>query len=797
MIKNYFKIALRNIIRHKVYSFINILGLAIGMSCTILILLWVQDELSYDRFHSQLNNIHKIYLKVFYENSSITSDNTFSAVAIDLKNNYPEVINSARFITLEEFILKVPDRENQNTDKIFLEKRGAAADPSFLEMFSFPLLKGNQKDILKNPNSILLTEETAKRYFNNHNVIGKTITINSKHNVIVTGILENIPVNSDIQFDYLLPLDFMKKSGWNLNDYNSNNCKTFLLPHESASAQALIQKIQTEYDKSIPVQNFKFQHLLEPLQRIHLYGAAYPPRIVFIFVFIALAIAILLIASINFINLSTARSMNRAKEIGVRKVVGARRIQLVKQFLFESIFIAFFALCIAILIIKFILPFFNQVTVKQINFNFFNPQNVLYLLGIIGVTGILAGVYPALFLSRFSPLQVLKGSLAIRKRKLGKISRARLRKVLVVTQFILTIILLVNILNGFRWDKHMNQLGFDKDNVICLQSRGDLGKNYTAFKNELLKNPNIELVANSSHLPLCISNNITQWGLAKEQKGIIAGYAKTGYDYSDIFKLKILEGRFFSKNFPSDENNSIIINEKAVSTQGLKNPIGQRLYIHNQQYTIVGVIQDFHFMPKLFEIQPLILRLRPDNSFIFIRIKTDKNNLPVENIAHTLEYINRVHKKINPEYPAETFFLNEYIFDEAKMIMAAEKVIIAFTAFGIFIAALGLFGLSSFMIEQRTKEIGIRKVLGASVKNVLVLLTKDYLKLIVIANIIAWPISYFIEQAQTNFIAYTIDFSFWLFLIAGCFVLFIALMAVGAQSYLASKRNPVTSLKYE
>lgn len=798
MLKNYFKIAARNLVRHKVYSFINIAGLVIGIACAILILLWVQDEMSYDNFHRKANNICKLYIIFDTGGKTITTDHTFAAVANDLKDRYPEILNTARLLGIDECILKATGADNQNQNAVFLEKQGMAADPSFLQIFSFQMLKGNPQTALENPNSIVMTGEMAKKYFGDQDAVGKTITINNRHDVTVTGILKNIPFNSHIRFDFLVPLKFMENYGFHLNNYNGTRFITYLLLNETSSVQELNKKIQQEYDKTVPVHDMKFQHYIEMLSRVHLYGYAYPPRIIFVYVFIGLAVLILIIACINFINLSTARSLVRSKEIGVRKVVGAARRQLITQFLCESILVSFLALIIALTIVQFVLPLFNQVTEKHITYQFFNKQFILGVLGIVTMNGLLAGSYPALYLSGFDPIHILKGSPSIVKRKRGGSNKALLRKILVVTQFTLTIILIVDVINGFRWDKHMDQLGFDKDNVICMQSRGELRRNYPAFKNELLKNQDIELVTTSTKLPLQISDGTSSWGLSKEQKGLLAMCADVGYDYTRTFKLKMVQGRFFSEDFTSDAESGIIINEKAVKTLDLREPIGKRFYWQGKEYNIIGVIQDFHSMPKIFEIYPLILRLQPQGfEYIFIRTKVDVDNRPVGNVAQTIEYIRGTHKKFNPNSPFEYFFLNEYVFDQAKIIYAAEKVLVCFTILGIFIAALGLFGLSSFMIEQRTKEIGIRKSLGASFGNILKLLSKEYLKLIIIANAIAWPISFVIEDLQSKLYFYKIDFAYWLFIVAGCFVLLIALSAVGVQSVRAAVAKPVDSLRYE
>ena len=799
MLKNYFKIALRNLFRHKVYSFINILGLVIGMVCVVLIMLWVQDEVSYDNFHEKSNRICKVYVKFNMEGKTINSERTFSAVANDLKDRYPEIKSGARIFEVKDCILKAIGSDDQNGNTVFAEKKGMAADPSFLQIFSFPLLKGNPRIALENQNSIVITEEMAKKYFGDQDAVGKTMTINNRYDVTVTGILKNIPFNSHIRFDFLVPLKLLENFGYNLNDYNTTSFITYLLLNNAASVQELNNKIQQEFDKTIPVKEIKFQHSIETLPRVHLFGDELFPRIIFVYALAGLAILILFIACINFINLSTARSMVRSKEIGVRKVIGAQRLQLITQFLCDSIFISFVAMVIALIIVQFLLPLFNQITEKHITFQLFNMQFILGLLCIVGSIGILAGSYPALYLSGLDPMNILRGSASALKIRRRGSNKALLRKILVVTQFTFTIILIVNILNGFRWNKHMSQLGFDKDNVICIRTNGGINNNYPAFKNELLKNQEIEIVSTSSQLPLAMTiSGSTNWGLKNEAGKILAMNADVGYDYARMFKLKMVQGRYFSEEFPSDENSGIIINEKAAKLIGVKDPVGKRFYFQGREYTIIGVMQDFHSLPKILEIPPNVFLLRPQNfEYIFVRLKADVNNRPVENVALTIEDIKKTYKKFNVDNPFEYFFLNEFKFEEGKIFDTVEKILISFTLLGIFIAALGLFGLSSFMIELRTKEIGIRKSLGASFTKILALLSKDYLKLIIIANAIAWPLSFMIENSMSNLYFYKIDFAYWLFIAAGSFVLLIALAAVGMQSVRAARTNPVKALRYE
>jgi len=797
MLKNYMKITFRNLIHRKTFSLINISGLALGMAGAILILLWAQDEISYDRFHAHGKDICKVYLQARIGNETMTIDHTFGGIAADLRNRYPDVINSTRYFKVEEARLYVAADRQNTAEKFFIERNMVAVDTAFLTMFTFPLVKGNPASALTNPNAILLTENMAEKYCGSQDPIGKTISIDKLHDMQVTGVLKNVPHNSDFQFDFVVPTSYIERHGGNINGYNNTNCTIFLQLKNGALYGALNQKIQKEFDKTLSINLLQnLHHYLVPLEKVHLYGYSYPPRIVFIYVFFALAIFILLIACINFINLSTARSILRAKEIGLRKAIGASRSKLIRQFLVESIMVATIALIISLMLLELALPFFNLLTFKHLAIAWFDFHTWLGLISIVIVTGVLAGWYPAFYLSSFNPNQVLRGQTVLTKAGKGHSSRARLRKTLVVAQFTLTIILIIDIINGARLDRHMNDLGFDKDNVVYIQNHGI---DYDVFKARLLADPAISHVTTASALPLSMMNIMgTAWGTGPGQQNAAACLASVGYDYIETFKLRMVMGRFYSLSYLSDSSDGVVVNEKAIKVLNLNAPLGQRLYVEGRACTIIGVIQDFHFLPKVFEIKPLILRLAPHGSgWIFVKMKTGDDNKPVAMPATVVRQVAAVFKELSPNFPFEYKYLNEFEFKEAQMINASTKVIIGFTIFGIFVAALGLFGLTSFLVEQRSQEIGVRKILGASRFTVLKLLAKEFFKLILIANLIAWPISYIVETMQSHLFAYPIDFAYWMFAVAGLSLLLIAFGAIYFQVNGAAAKNPVESLRYE
>jgi putative ABC transport system permease protein len=789
MFKNYFKVALRNLSRHKVFSFINIFGLALGMTGVILILLWVKNEISYDRFHTNGKNICKVFLSGQTGEETITIDRTYGPVAADLLSRYPEVINSTRYHSIEEARLLVRSNNKNSFGKLFMERNIAAVDPAYLDMFSFPLVKGNPAEALKNPNSILLTVSMVEKYFGKLDPLGRTITINNADEMKVTGVLKNIPHNSDPQFGFLVPASYIERCGRSINDYGNTNCQIFLQLKDGILSGMLTQKIQTEYDKTLPESGLmNLKHSLFPFEDVHLYGNPIVPKIIIVYVFIALAFFILLIACINFINLSTARSMLRMKEIGLKKVVGVRRVQLIWQFLLESIFISSIAVGISVTMLEFTLPFFNLMIQNQLAIDWSSVQTWAGLILITIITGLMAGSYPAFYLSSFTPERILRGSISNSTE--NQPGRGRLRKILVVAQFALTIVLIINIINTNRWDKYLNELGFDKDNIIYFQNRG---KNYDVFKAKLLEDTRISKVTTASHLPQNMVNIFgSEWGTAPGQQNSAACRGWVGYDYPETFKLKMITGRYFSSAYPSDSEDGIIVNEKLVKTLNMKNPVGERLYVLGKPYTILGVIQDFHFVPKVFEIKPLVFHLDSKGSnFVFIKFKSgDNQNITVARVKEDFE-------NFYPNYPFEYQYLNEFEFKEAQIMDTVSKVITGFAVFGIIVAALGLFGLSSYLIEQRTKEIGIRKILGASRLIIFKLLTKEFFKLILIANFIAWPIAYFIESMQDQIFAYHIDFAYWMFAAAGFFSLLIAFTAVYFQVIRSAKANPVETLRYE
>jgi len=783
MFRNYFKIAIRNIQKHKIYSFINISGLAVGMACALLVLVWVQNEFSFDKFHKNKDRLFRV---AFSTDKRILFANSFHGellpgLAADyLKENYPE-IEAATIVGQTGNKLTVGENSFNSSGKF--------VHPSFLNMFTFPFVKGDPNTAFSSPVSIVITQELADKLFGNNEALGGTIKINDRLDIKVTGVVEKIPLNSHIQFDFLLPFqiapDYMKK-------WDNKAPLVYVLLNEKSNWQEVSKKIVNVYNDHNPGSYPNYLYL-QPFTQIHLHSLGGGGRITYIYIFSALAFAILLIACINFMNLTTACSSVRLKEIGIKKVVGSTRKQLIKQFLSESIIISFFALLIAIVLASIILPTISAILGEQLHLKF-SGNLILGFIGIILFTGIVSGSYPAFFLSSFQPITIIRGAFFSETNERPSV----LRKILVVAQFSCSIIFLISIIviyNQLHFFSNKD-LGFDRENIVTMNLNGDAWRNRVAIKNELITNSNI------------ISASFTQGGLTgwnssagigwegkREDQIFDVGRNLVDYDYLETFKMKMAEGRFFSKEFPSDQGDACVLNESAIQAMEIKNPIGKTVaWIPDSPYerkaTIVGVIKNYNTESLRGPIRPFILFCSDRGALLNVRIKP-------ENMRNTITEMKEAIQKIVPNY---TFSYN-YLESELNGLYREEKItggfIVYITLIAIIIASLGLFGLVSFSAERRVKEIGIRKVMGASSQNILTLLSKEFILLIIFANLIAWPISYYIMNKWLQNFAFHINLNPFMFLLSGFIVLFIALITVSFQSLKAAQTNPVNSLKYE
>jgi len=790
MFRNYLKFAFRNLKRHKIYSIINIFGLAVGMSCAILVLLWIQDELSYDRFHENANDIYRVVEKWQYSSGEIDYNRvTPGPLAPVLKADYPEIIHSTRFLGgFEKWQLTY--------DKKSYLSPGGAVDPAFFSIFTFPFVKGNPQTAFSKLHSIVITEDLAKKIFYQKDPIGETILLEN-NSFEVTGIIENIPLNSHIRFDFLIPSEIFSSLE---EDWTSNNCYTYILLQKNCSHKKLSERIAGVIQKHSPTSIETLY--LQPLNQIHLYALEGGGLITYIYIFSAMAFFILLIACINFMNLSTAQSAKRFKEVGIKKVMGSSRVQLIKQFLSESILSSFVAFALAVVLVEILLPVITSMLGIQLKMHY-SGDLFLSLIGIALITGIVSGSYPAFFLSSFNPVNVLKGHLLLipfnqwgAKKDSGGIPRSStFRRILVVTQFSLSIIFIVCAMIVYSQLNFIKKrdLGFNKEQIVHLRMREEFKQKYEAIKNELLSNSNILSVTATDRTPVMWSNSTddVNWEGKRADEKIGMGVRMVDYDYIKTFQMKMAQGRFFSKEFPTDASEGFIVNEAAVKAMGMKSPIGKRFSVWDRHGNIIGVIKDFHTESLHNEIGPFVLLIRPDwYGRISIRFKSD-------NVSSALGFLENTIKEFVPDYPFEYQFLDEEINNLYKTETLTGKIIIYITLLAIFISCLGLFGLASFTAEHRTKEIGIRKVLGATTSNIVALLSKEFTKWVVIASIIAWPIAYFVMNTWLQNFAYRTSIGWWTFILSGVLALVIALVTVSYQSIRAALANPVDSLRYE
>lgn len=785
MFRNYLKIALRNIKRHKGYSFINIVGLAIGMACCILILLWVQDELSYDRFHENADDIYRVIQDINFTDHSTTWSITQGPLGPSLKEDFPEIINATR-ITGRGLRLTYNDK---SYDEVVV-----MADGSLFEMFTFPLVKGDPATALSDPLSIVLSEEMAEKYFAGEDPIGKTIKADNQWDFQVTGVMKNIPHNSHLQFDFLIPFIFGRELNYTVDRWGNSQFRTYVQLQKGVAAKEIIQKI-SGYLFEKPTIEKDARLNLQPLTRIHLYSNyEYDTAhgdIMYVTLFSLIAFFILLIACINFMNLATARSGNRAKEVGMRKVSGAHKTDIIKQFYGESILLAFIALLFAAIFVWLLLPVFNNLAAKELSLDI--PGNLSILLGLLCiavVTGIISGSYPALFLSTFQPVMVLKGA------RLSNLKGSVFRKILVVFQFSLTILLIICTIGVYNQLDYVRnrKLGYDKEHMIYFGMRGDMREKFDSVKNELLQNPNILGVTASSNVPTygyTFSNSLWRWEGQNPDEETLMRAVFIDVDYFKTFGMEITEGRSFSKEFPTDATEAIMVNEEAVKAMGMEFPIGKRLSIQDENFRIIGIVKNYHFRSLRQEIDPLILIHSPENSrALFARLKSD-------DIPQTIGYMEKIWERFAPGYPFNYRFLDEALDRLYRSEQRIGALFRYFSILAILISCLGLLGLASFMAEQRTKEIGIRKVLGATTPNIVALLSKEFTKWVLVANIAAWPIAYFALSKWLQSYAYSANIALWSFILSGMLALVIALITVSYQSIKAALANPVDSLRYE
>lgn len=792
MIRNFFKVAYRNLLRNKGFSAINITGLAVGMASAILILLWIQDELSYDEFHENKDRIYEVWNRL-PSDGKIRCWNTVPApLARTLEKDLPEVERAVRVESDNEMLLSVGDKK--------IIKSGNIVDTGFLQMFSFPMLKGNPSTALNDMHSVVLTEKTAKSLFGNEDAMGKIVKIDNKDNFIVTGILKDLPNNTRFYCEFLLPWSYIKYGEGQDLGWGDNSTSTYVMlkPNTNyASVTSKVKEIRYKYDGD--AKKMKWEQFIYPLKRWRLYSSFTNGvednggRILFVKLFGIIAGFILLIACINFMNLSTARSEKRAKEVGIRKVVGALKSSLIGQFIGESVFLSFLAGMVAVIIVQLSLPGYNQLTEKNLFINIGNINTWIAFIGFILFTGLLAGSYPAFFLSSFLPVKVLKGTF----KKANALVTPR--KVLVVLQFTFAIILIICTIIVKRQIDYARdrQTGYNKDNLVYHFMTGDIPKNYALIKNELLASGIAKSITKTnSPLTQRWSNG---WGQDYEGKD---PNDKTSFDryLSDeglgvTAGLQFIQGRDFDlKQFPTDST-ALIINESSLKVMKFKDPIGKIVRDLGIKWHIVGVIKDFILTSPYEPTRPILICGAKSKfmSFNVVQIKLNGNN----STAGNLKKAEAIFRKYNPEYPFDIKFVDEAYASKFENEKRQGTLAGLFAGLTIFISCLGLFGLATYMAENRIKEIGIRKTLGASVTSITTLLSKDFVKLVIISFLIAAPLAWWGMYKWLQSYTYRVDIEWWVFVLAGSLSIMIALATVSYQSIKAAVTNPVKSLKTE
>jgi len=776
---SHLKIAFRKMRKQKAYSFINTVGLALGITCSFLIFYWVQDELGYNRFHEKADHVFRVNKMYRIGGETNYNSSTPFPLARTARESFAEVIDATRFHRVGALVAF--------GDKVFNERRVCAVDPSFFRVFTFPFIQGDQAAASMEPGSIVVTESTAIKYFGGEEPIGKTLTLDRDKSFTIKGVIRDIPSDSDLRYDLFVPTSAMLNQEL-LEDWTGHFAMTFVLLQDGSVRAEVEKKLSTLIQERLPEEQISLA--LQPLGDIHLYSPdGSEEGMKYVRAFSLVAVFILVIACINYVNLSTARSEKRAKEVGLRKVVGARRIQIAWQFFAESVLFTLIALGIALFLIQMLEGVFRDLTGKTLALADFDPRLIAGLLMITGFTGLASGVYPALVLSSFKPVRAMREGLDRPGRK------ASFRKTLVVVQVSLSLMLLIGmgvIEQQLRYIRTRDP-GFDRDNVLFMRIAGGLQDNYEAFKHELLRIPAVAAVARTFQPPGEMSAIIRgiRWEGMEAGESAAFSFIPVDYDTLDLLDVKVVQGRKFSREFPTDDSN-FMLNERAVEVMGLKDPIGKPFSRdEDSPGTIIGVVKDFHALPLNYGFEPALILIDPGfYSMIVVKIRPGDRR-------RALSFIEAAWEKFVPGFPFEYHFLDERFELYYGPEILAGKIFRYFVLIAVFISCLGLLGLSAFVAEQKTKEIGIRKALGASVPRVVLLLTKQFLLWVLLANVIAWPVAFVAMRSWLNNYPFRTHLGLPLFLLSALAVLAIAMLTVGFQAVRAARADPVDSLRYE
>ncbi len=807
MLKNYLRVALRNLRNNKGFSVINIIGLAVGVASCITILLYVQNELSYDRFNKDAGNIYRVHFHAFFNDKDLNMALSCAPLEPTLLRDYPQVVTGTRVAYTGAPVLRY-------RDKAFSETKFYFVDSTFFDVFSVHFIEGNPKTALTQPNTIVITEAMAKKYFGNENPMGKILNADHRQDYMVTGVVDGFPQNAHFHFNFLVPVWSRPDSRNGL--WLSNNYYTYIVLRKGTNAATFQKEMNKGLRKYIGPQlkastgvtfdqfessGNKLGFYLQPLTSIHLhshldYEISPNSDVTYVWVFSTIAIVILLIACINFMNLATARSEKRAKEVGIRKTLGSSRRRLIAQFMAESMLISLISVAISVGIVELLLPLFNGISGKSLTLGMLDSVYSIPLFVLLAVVvGALAGSYPALYLSSFLPAQVLKSEGGRGNRK------SVLRSVLVISQFVVSIVLIVStfvIYNELSFIRNKN-LGFNKEQVVIVNKTDDIGAQIQSFESELGGNLAIRSVSNSTAIPGDQTGDTVfepEGGSSRNAQDIRT--IQCDYNFARTYKITMAEGRFLSREHPSDSG-AIVLNQAAVKAFGLKDPVGKTLYSlpspgqKPQPFVIIGVMKDFNYQSLHQAIRPLGIGLFQRGGFgKFVSVRIVPGNY-----RRTIAFLQQTWNKYADNEAFDYDFLDQDLNHLYREDIRTDRIAGVFSALAIFIACLGLLGLAAFTTEQRTKEIGIRKVLGASVPELIGLLSSEFAKWVLIANVIAWPLAYLIMDRWLQNFAYKTSINLWIFVASGLIALLIAIATVSSQAIKAATANPIRALRYE
>lgn len=812
MIKNYFKIAWRNLVKNKTFSFINIIGLASGLACFILIALYVADELSYDRFNEKAGRIYRINSDVIFGGNKLHLAVASDPMGATLKKDYPQVEEFVRFF------ISGGSKLIKKGNEFIRENNVAHVDSTLFDVFTIPVIAGDAKTALNEPNTVVISESAAKKYFATTDAVGKNIETDDNGSTLykVTAVIKDIPHNSHFTFDMLFSMDNVE---YQWGNFLSHNHQTYLLLKPGADHKAFEKNFPRFIDKYVVPQAAQFMQIksmdefekagnkleysLMPLTDIHLRSDRVPElnvngNIQYVYIFSAVALFVLLLACINFMNLSTARSASRAKEVGIRKVVGSEKNSLIKQFLTESILTTIISTVFAIAIAWLCLPWFNSLSAKQLLISdLLQTRYLVFLIALPLIVGLLSGLYPAFILSSFNPIVVLKGKLS------GGLKRSTLRNVLVVGQFTTSIFLIAATIIVFRQLNYIQtkKLGFTKDQVLVVNGTGALGNNRDAFKNEVAKFTGVKGTTYAGYLPVAGSSrndvSFSSEAAMSSTNSVNMQVWNIDHNYIPLMEMEIIKGRNFSKDFRTDSN-ATIINETAARLLGWDDPVGKKLYTYFQDgfgntlisREVIGVVKNFHFESMKENIGPLCFRLADNYWATAFKVNTTDIKQLVSNIESKW-------KAMAPGMPFSYQFMDESFDNMYRVEQRTGKLGLTLAIIAILIACLGLFGLATYTAEQRIKEIGVRKVLGATISNIVSMLSKDFVVLVVISSVFAIPLAWWAMNRWLQDFAYRISIGWWVFAAAGIIALLIALITVSSQAVKAALANPVKSLRTE